>query len=54
MQRLIKWVKWILWEKAIHDKIETEKELRRVNEYISNLYRQAEEIRNRPIPKCNG
>jgi len=54
MQRIVKWFKWILWEKAIHERLEVEKKLREVDEYIANLYRQAEEIRNRPIPPCNG
>ena len=54
MQRLIKWIKWILWEKEIHKRMEIEKELREVDKYISNLYREAKERINRPIPPCNG
>jgi len=50
--KIIKWIKWILYEKAIHERIECEIEMRKSQEYIDNLYKKAEEIRNMPIPRC--
>lgn len=50
---IINYLKWYFFESKIQERIEMEKQLKEVDEYIANLYRQAEEIRNTPIPPCS-